>query len=106
MTTPSQIDVSTLREGDVVTVRGKIIEMGKAGPLVSIDTLNPDPSGAFHHSRLDIVSVEPHPLKVGDRVLRGTSEVNIRAIAGEWAWTTWPNSESGAVSRLSDLVRA
>lgn len=78
------VDVSKLREGDVVTVRMTFVSSESNGDVVLLD----DDGDRRWFPNLSIVSVEPRPLKVGDRVRREDfhPDFNIIAIDGGVAW--------------------
>lgn len=99
------IDVSSLKEGDTVLVRMKVSHYGRNGVVIGTGT---DSCGMRAHPD-DIVSVEPRPLAVGDRVIgRGEArEHEIVAIAQAHAWIRLSEADDkGFVLPLTSLVRA
>lgn len=101
----SAVDITPLREGDTVLVRMTVDHITPNGCLVGYGW---DEHGIRAHPA-DVVSVEPSPLAVGDkvRVRQGDDEFEIRAIIGEHAWIRlWGGTSSGVGLDLRELVRA
>lgn len=97
-------DVSKLRVGDIVHVRGIVTDVSCGHPSVRFGG-----PGALNIAvaPADIVSVEPRPLKVGDRVRCPFGVLHeIQAIASGNALTVSVGSGEPVGFRLSDLSPA
>lgn len=103
----SGIDITTLREGDTVLVRGRISKSGRVQILsvAGSELLGIGPDA----DRCDIVSVEPLKLIVGDKVKAGNMDgtYDVVAIDGNAVWIRLESKiNSGFIADLIDLVRA
>ena len=96
----SAVDIASLREGDTVLVRGTVVHKFH-------DVLVEWHDGCYNTVRkLNIASVEPRPLAVGDKVKDGDGyEWIIIALDGSYAWC---RCDDGLrfTKRLDKLVRA
>jgi len=94
------VDISKIRPGDTVTVRGEVVSVWRSGPNVKVG------GAEVCLAASDIISHTPAPRewKVGDRVMTKQSLLvfTIKGIDGEWAWLggeSWP-------VRLNNLVES
>jgi hypothetical protein len=96
-----------IRVGDVVHVRGEVVEVMAGGAIRIRDRLGPS-----NYDLRDIVHVEPRPLRAGDKVRPGPGHPSrgiageIIAIAGEYAWVESELYPAPNTCRLADLERA
>lgn len=103
---PPMVDRSELYPGAVVTVRVRIIELN--GDKVAFCVAIGREAGAYIRvATTDILSVEPRPLAVGDRVRNG---LRARSVGGEIihvhngaAWVDYGNSSW--LEPLAELIR-
>lgn len=99
-----KVDVSKLREGDVVLVRGVIDKDGDIDLRISRNlAYRFIARDAF--CTVDIAATEPRALKVGDRVKISGLIAEILAINGVYAWVG-SNEAQHWTYRLSELERA
>lgn len=98
------MNAKQIKVGDTVLVRAKVVKTPLIG-TVWLETADSDPDEFL--ADLDaIVSVEPRPLQVGDRVEPhcGGFPGNIVAIDGDEAWVRWGDDSRGTW-RLTKLRR-
>ena len=96
------IDVNTLREGDVVLVRG-VVEKNNNGQYIR---WHQNASSSVRWC--DIVSVEPRPLVVGDKVKdrgAGSWVGNLISVDGDLGWVRISKNSHKTVW-LDDVQRA
>jgi hypothetical protein len=102
----SAVDIAALKEGDTVLVRATFA----ISPVPVQDAVHVRLAGhgmAMLISPASIVSIEPRPLAVGDRVRMsdGSKEGEILAMYGVIAWVDF-GCVAPDTRRISDLVRA
>jgi hypothetical protein len=105
----SAVDIKTLKQGDAVLVRCAV--MAEYDPVVEWIELSTGIAGAkgrVHAHAWDLVSVDPRPLLVGDRVKHSVSGRNgeIICMYGRCAWVLFAGDTEGTTAELQYLVRA
>lgn len=104
------INPKDITPGRIVTVRGRIMSGGSSSGNVpvSFDTIGQSHgrTPTVYVAPSEILSVEPRPFKVGDRVRVDGTDTHtavILALAGDDAWLQWPADDDRTVEKRSDL---
>lgn len=99
------MDMNSIKVGDVVHVRGKVMPRDHGTHNVNIGFLN-DLGGRSQMlvSRNEILHVEPRPLQVGEKVRASGMTATIRALDANYAWLCF--GETYGTYTLDQVVRA
>lgn len=111
MTRPTDEQIKALKKGDVVLIRATVLSSdGRPEPLVEMSRED----GCFSADPLAIVSIEPRPLAVGDRVRKTGDDLVVWEVVcpprpykegGVLEVAIWRDGTGYGVSTVSGLER-
>lgn len=88
MTRPTDEQIKALRKGDVVTVRAVVRnpELDGDGDMRVSFLFSGGKDNHTYVQPSEIMTIEPHQIKVGDRVTNGANQGEVKAVFEKRAW--------------------